>query len=160
MDLPSFPIMWGPGYIGLTIALFLYGVEICQSALSRKLYCFVRAFMIPILGCHPSTVTSSVSLVYFITFMVQAFYAHRVWIISGQNIAITSAVLVSTTLQLLFGLIVIETVQTPTDVTLYSNKYLLMSSVASAVCDAIITLSVMYYLRSASIRYDPVYIQS
>ena len=31
-----------------------------------------------------------------------------------------------------------------------------MSSIASAICDAVITLSVMYYLRPTRIRYDSI----
>ncbi|KAF8452532.1 hypothetical protein L210DRAFT_846790, partial [Boletus edulis BED1] len=72
-----------------------------------------------------------------------SFYAQRVWIISGRNMIVTFAVLASATLQLCMS---------PTNEVLFSTKYTPMSSIASAVCDAIITLSVMYYLRPRSIR--------
>ena len=47
----------------------------------------------------------------------------------------------------------------PMPLTNKSCQYTPLSSVASAACDTIITLSVMYYLRPANIRYDHIFIQ-
>ncbi|KAF9220417.1 hypothetical protein BS17DRAFT_787358 [Gyrodon lividus] len=83
-----------------------------------------------------------------ITFMVQVFYAHRVWIISGQNRVLTFLVIALTTTQFLLGLmVVVEILRTPTFETLSSSRYMALSAVASAICDAMITSSVFYYLR-------------
>ncbi|KIJ13139.1 hypothetical protein PAXINDRAFT_170725 [Paxillus involutus ATCC 200175] len=81
---------------------------------------------------------AGIFMVFLITSMVQAFYAQRVWIISGQNRVITFGVIASTTAQF---------ARTPTSQVLSSSKYQAWSAVASATCDAIITSSVFYYLR-------------
>ncbi|KIJ61229.1 hypothetical protein HYDPIDRAFT_116216 [Hydnomerulius pinastri MD-312] len=106
--------------------------------------CTVRMPVVLIIG---------VFLVYLVTFIVQSFYAHRVWIISGRNKYVTAAVFASAALQLAFGSICIELVsRNQTYVTLFSSKFSPLSAVASAVCDALITLSVFYYLRPSTIR--------
>ncbi|KAH0831191.1 Metallo-dependent phosphatase-like protein [Lanmaoa asiatica] len=137
-------------------------------------YFFSSAFTNPILRCFPRVMILSVLLVVSdsikqyetmaqhlkccITFMVQVFYTQRVWIISGQNIIITFVVLACAILHLVFGLIdavvIVEVIRTPTNAVLYSTNYTPLSAVSSAACDAIITLSVVYYLRPASIRRE------
>ncbi|KIK81672.1 hypothetical protein PAXRUDRAFT_747794 [Paxillus rubicundulus Ve08.2h10] len=87
---------------------------------------------------------------YWITFMVQVFYAHRVWIISGYNRVITLVVVASTTAQFLLGLMIMgDIIRTPTFEALSFSKYTPWAAIASATCDAMITSSVFYYLRPA-----------
>jgi len=89
-------------------------------------------------------------IVFWVTFMVQAFYAHTVWIISGQNRVITFGVIASTTAQLVLGMMVLDnTAGTPMFEILVNSKYLAWSAFASAICDVMITSSVFYYLRPA-----------
>ncbi|KAF8835323.1 hypothetical protein BDN67DRAFT_975460, partial [Paxillus ammoniavirescens] len=89
-------------------------------------------------------------IIFWVTFMVQAFYAHKVWIISDHNRLITFGVIASTTAQLLLGLMVLDDIaRTPMLEVLANSKYLAWSAFASAICDAIITTSVFYYLRPA-----------
>ncbi|KAF9220418.1 hypothetical protein BS17DRAFT_344671 [Gyrodon lividus] len=98
----------------------------------------------------PWELTMSTLIVGCITFMVQVFYAHRVWIISGRNRALTLLVLASTTTQFLLGLMVVaEAIRTPTYQALSSARYTPFSAIVSATCDAMITSSVFYYLRQA-----------
>ncbi|KAF8835318.1 hypothetical protein BDN67DRAFT_975444 [Paxillus ammoniavirescens] len=98
----------------------------------------------------PWGLTPSVLLVYCVTFMVQLFYAHRVWIISGRNKVITFIVVASTTAQLVFGLMLIaQAIHTPTLEALSTSKNTPWAATASATCDAMITSSVFYYLRPA-----------
>ncbi|KAF8835322.1 hypothetical protein BDN67DRAFT_975457 [Paxillus ammoniavirescens] len=89
-------------------------------------------------------------MIFLVTFMVQAFYAHRVWIISGHNRVITFGVIAFTTAQFVLGLMVMgDVARTPTMEALVNSKYQAWSASASATCDAIITTSVFYYLRPA-----------
>ncbi|KIJ13148.1 hypothetical protein PAXINDRAFT_100845 [Paxillus involutus ATCC 200175] len=115
----------------------------------------------------PRVLPAGLFVIFLVTFMVQAyvpnplegvltyfnsaldsFYAHTVWIISGQNRVITFGVIASTTAQFVLGLMVMgDVARTPTIEVLSSSKYQAYSAFASATCDAIITSSVFYYLR-------------
>ncbi|KAF8556763.1 hypothetical protein OG21DRAFT_1506166 [Imleria badia] len=104
-------------------------------------------------GCvvyMPTLLIVSILFVYCITFIVQSFYTHRVWIISGRNRYITSAVFVSALAQLVLGLLCTAgLIHTPTYQVLFTIEYSPLAAIASALCDAIITISIMYYLRPA-----------
>ncbi|KAF8837276.1 hypothetical protein BDN67DRAFT_1071523 [Paxillus ammoniavirescens] len=98
----------------------------------------------------PGTLTGSVCIIFWIAFIVQIFYAHRVWIISGYNRVVTLGVIVSAIGQLVLGLVVVdEIIRTPTFNVLSGSRYTSLSALSSAICDAIITSSVYYYLRPA-----------
>ncbi|KIK77938.1 hypothetical protein PAXRUDRAFT_834797 [Paxillus rubicundulus Ve08.2h10] len=89
-------------------------------------------------------------LLYWIAFLVQIFYAHRVWIISDRNRVITVMVVASAITQFLFGLMVVaDGIRTPTVAALSFSRYTPWAAVASATCDAMITFSVFYYLQPA-----------
>ncbi|EGO23546.1 hypothetical protein SERLADRAFT_408898 [Serpula lacrymans var. lacrymans S7.9] len=99
---------WGPGLIGCIIALSLYGVALAQT------WFYWRAF--PRDGKHLKYL-GALTLSYFIPFVVQIFYGHRVWIISAKNRLLTASVL-------------------------YAG-----SALSSVICDVFITGSVIFYLR-------------
>ncbi|KIJ09527.1 hypothetical protein PAXINDRAFT_172466 [Paxillus involutus ATCC 200175] len=113
----SFALMRGPTYLGFTVALVLYGAGIGQ------LIRYVRAF--PSDKLHVKLLFITL-MQYWVTFMVQVFYAHRVWIMILDDI-----------------------IRTPTLDTLTFSRYTPWAAIASATCDAIITSSVFYYLRPA-----------
>ncbi|KAF8838413.1 hypothetical protein BDN67DRAFT_971630 [Paxillus ammoniavirescens] len=177
-------LIWGPTFIGFTVATASYGATIGQlmfyvrafprDKLLVKALVFIvfifdsahtfltssvlyRLFVRCRMNISPSCVVyspwglmPSVLLVYCVTFMVQLFYAHRVWIISGRNKVITFMVVASTTAQLVFGLMLIaQAIRTPTLEALSNSKNIPWAATASAACDAIITSSVFYYLRPA-----------
>ncbi|KIK75742.1 hypothetical protein PAXRUDRAFT_98543, partial [Paxillus rubicundulus Ve08.2h10] len=81
---------------------------------------------------------AGIFIIFVVTFMVQAFYAQRVWIISGRNRVITFVVVWHLTC---------SRTRTPTFEALSTSRYQAWSAFASAACDAIITSSVFYYLR-------------
>ncbi|KAH7922814.1 hypothetical protein BV22DRAFT_1037068 [Leucogyrophana mollusca] len=84
-----------------------------------------------------------------LTFAVQSFYAHRVWIISGRNKLITSAVLLTAFVQLVLGLICLgNAISTKSVAALYTSVFTCgTSAVASALCDLLITGSIFFYLH-------------
>lgn len=85
---------------------------------------------------------------YTLPFIVQSFYCHRVWIISGKNIYVTIPIILFAASSYVFGLILIP----PQEDGAFSNHAILKISVARAVqtvlCDSMISLSVYFYLRS------------
>ncbi|KIJ61230.1 hypothetical protein HYDPIDRAFT_169810 [Hydnomerulius pinastri MD-312] len=142
----SFELMWGPGVIGVGQYIFYLRAFPHDKYLVKALV-FIMLFLLydmrvlnDISTCHPR------ELIYWITLIVQGFYAHRVWIISGQNKVITSAVIVSATLQLLCTGALFRS---PTFDVLFGTEWSPISAIASAISDAIITLSVFYYLQPA-----------
>ncbi|KAF8130286.1 hypothetical protein EV363DRAFT_1450687 [Boletus edulis] len=179
-----FQLEWGPGLIGLTVAIAFYGVGVCQFAF--YLWAFphdmvqlkslvsivfiletvqtsglILAFHHLLIHCRLNdspecTTYLSASLLvviclsFCITFTVQCFYAHRVWIISGRNRVITSVVFLFAAAQLVLGLLFTAgMIHTPTFQLLATLKFSPLAAVTSAVCDALIMGSVMYYLRPA-----------
>ncbi|KAF8555933.1 hypothetical protein OG21DRAFT_1507159 [Imleria badia] len=83
-----------------------------------------------------------------VTIGVQMFYCYRVWIVSGKNRIVAGSVAILAGIQLILGatcsgfMITIGTVDI-----LFTNPYLPTSYGASALCDIIITVSMIYYLR-------------
>ncbi|KAI6003195.1 hypothetical protein F5J12DRAFT_928033 [Pisolithus orientalis] len=83
-----------------------------------------------------------------------SFYAHRVWIIGNRNKLLTGAVLVTSLAQLAFGLALLGMVyHTGIIDTLFSSPYSPLNALGSAICDAIITASIFFYLRPLSGRF-------
>ncbi|KAG1845173.1 hypothetical protein F4604DRAFT_1819660 [Suillus subluteus] len=86
---------------------------------------------------------------YTLPFIVQSFYCHRVWIISGNNIYVTIPIVLFAASSYVLGLILIP----PQQAGAFLNDAVLKISVARALqtvlCDSMISLSVYFYLRSA-----------
>ncbi|KAI6030328.1 hypothetical protein EDC04DRAFT_91262 [Pisolithus marmoratus] len=99
----------------------------------------------------PWDLSSAFASRFFIAFFVQCFYAHRVWIIGNRNKLLTGVVLVTAMAQLGFGLgcqVLLEVVcSTGLLNTLFISLFSPLNALLSAICDAIITISVFFYLR-------------
>ncbi|KIJ13149.1 hypothetical protein PAXINDRAFT_14047 [Paxillus involutus ATCC 200175] len=152
----SFALIWAPTLVGYTVALASYGATVGQLIYyvrafpsDRRLLKILRSLTELLAFCTRGFLAAFL-IVFWVTFMVQAFYAHTVWIISGQNRVITFGVIASTTAQLVLGMMVLDnTAGTPMFEILVNSKYLAWSAFASAICDVMITSSVFYYLRPA-----------
>ncbi|KAF8421712.1 hypothetical protein L210DRAFT_877653, partial [Boletus edulis BED1] len=140
----------------VTVKLQVYIVTVLDTVHSSTLisgfyhlWITCRANTSPACSYHHETITHYIK--YCITFMVQVFYAQRVWI---SKFMVPTPLFFHSLLLRLFNCVCRELVHySEYQLTvLFSTKYTPMSSIASAVCDAIITLSVMYYLRPRSIR--------
>lgn len=91
-----------------------------------------------------------VFMAYWIIFAVQCFYAYRVWIITAQNRLITGIICVLATASFVCGMILsglIISTREPED--LFHTKWSQLASSASALCDAVITGTVWWFLRPA-----------
>ncbi|KAH7922817.1 hypothetical protein BV22DRAFT_629879 [Leucogyrophana mollusca] len=101
------------------------------------------------LSVLPWELFMAVVLSYVVTFIVQSFYAHRVWIISGRNKLITVAVLTTTLAQFVLGMMCAgKAIRTRSVSALYTS--MLTGGAAaglSAFCDTLITGSVFFYLN-------------
>jgi len=91
---------------------------------------------------------------YGITLFVQSFYVHRVWIISGRNKLVTSAIVLAAFFQILFGILCFTIVLNAGDweVVISHPTYPALAAGASSVCDALITISVAYFLRTERLQ--------
>ncbi|KAI6118023.1 hypothetical protein F5141DRAFT_1095689 [Pisolithus sp. B1] len=84
----------------------------------------------------------------WIAFLVQCFYAHRVWIIGGRSKLLTCGVLVAALIQLAFGGLTLKDAYDSNNIaTYFSNPDSAANALASALCDAIITASIYFCLR-------------
>lgn len=180
-DLPI-ALKWEPGLIGMSIALALYGVLVCQYLFyilafprdRRLIKCAV--FLVFILDtvntltslsfhcrtlilCRWKTTNAcsfqltwdlSATLVsgLFVSFFVQCFYAHRVWIICGLSKPLTGIVLFVALAALAFGMLTLGDMYSTNDIgTMFNNPYSAVNALASAICDGIITTSIYICLR-------------
>ncbi|KAF8835252.1 hypothetical protein BDN67DRAFT_984747 [Paxillus ammoniavirescens] len=109
------------------------GCHLCEGVRSRSF---------DVLACFNSALVS--------------FYAHRVWIISGHSRVITFVVVQAQFHRLSLRLpslvfptevVIDQLIRHPTLEVLSGSKYTPSCSLASAICDAVITSSVYYYLR-------------
>ncbi|KAH7908906.1 hypothetical protein BJ138DRAFT_1181407 [Hygrophoropsis aurantiaca] len=91
----------------------------------------------------------AVILSYLVTFVVQSFYVHRVWIISAHNRWITVTVLVTALAQFVFGMLCTgNAIRTKSVAALYTSMVTGGSAAGMSVaCDTVITSSVFYYLH-------------
>ncbi|OJA11486.1 hypothetical protein AZE42_11950 [Rhizopogon vesiculosus] len=107
---------------------------------------------------------------YTITLFVQSFYIHRVWIISGRNKLVTGLICVAAFFQIreyglsssvytvlntaVFGLLCTGTVLNARDWQVMFNDpaYPALAAGSSSVCDALITISVAYFLRTKRLQ--------
>ncbi|KAL4071692.1 hypothetical protein V8B97DRAFT_2109878 [Scleroderma yunnanense] len=77
-----------------------------------------------------------------------SFYAHRVWIISDRNKPLFCAVLTFACAQFIFGMLFMaEGISTNNMAIMFNSWFCPLDSVSSAICDAIITISICVYLR-------------
>ncbi|KAI6030329.1 hypothetical protein EDC04DRAFT_91193 [Pisolithus marmoratus] len=189
----------GPGLIGLTVALALYGMVVCQYLFyvpafpddkrllrSAVLLVFIldtvhtlailSFYSRTLINCRWNTTyactlempwdfSTALGTSCLVSFFVQwfeafltlrsafstsrnSFYAHRVWIIGNRNKLLTGAVFVTALVQVVFGFALLGVARyTDNITTLFSSPYNPVNSLGSAVCDAIITASVSFYLR-------------
>ncbi|KAN0091546.1 hypothetical protein V8E55_005112 [Tylopilus felleus] len=90
---------------------------------------------------------------YAITFLVQCFFCHRVWIITGYKRSVTSAVLLIAVVQLVLGTwVTIETIQKGTIKFLYTTPLVPLAAGVSTVCDIIITVTIFKHLWRSELR--------
>lgn len=100
----------------------------------------------------PTTQMTSLTIAFAsnscVAFLVQCFYAHRVWIIGGRNELLTCGVILAAFAQLAFGASALEDAYDSNNIaTYFSNPDLAANALASAICDAVITASVFFCLR-------------
>ncbi|KAL4069247.1 hypothetical protein J3A83DRAFT_4249894 [Scleroderma citrinum] len=83
-------------------------------------------------------------------FPYNSFYAHRVWIMSARNKPLICAVLTSAWTQLIVIYFVLHPIgrnSTQNSATMLDSWVSPAGAISSAVCDAIITISIFIYLR-------------
>jgi len=91
----------------------------------------------------------AVILNYFITFTVQCFYVQLLWIISGNHKLITILVVSTAIVEFVIGLVCsVQTFRHQTIQYIFTTPLIAYSAIASTICDAIITISVVYFLRA------------
>jgi len=117
-----------------------------------------------LLRCHRSDIPTcktdltwgayvAVPVNYIITFAVQCFYCHRVWIITGNKRSITLTALLIAVVQLALGTWAsIETVKHGTIEFLFTTPLIPVASGVSTVCDIIITGTIFKYLWRSELR--------
>lgn len=87
---------------------------------------------------------------YWIIFAVQCFYAYRVWIITAQNRLITGTICALATASFVCGMILSGLIiVTRNPEVLFHTKWTQLASSASALCDAVITGAIWWFLRPA-----------
>lgn len=121
---------------------------------------FIGAIWRILVSCHRTSLDCQTSFSwgalavlignYTITLFVQSFYIHRVWIISGRNKLVIGPICVAAFFQILFGLLCTGTVLKARDWQVMFNDpvYPALAAGSSSVCDALITTSVAYFLRT------------
>ncbi|KAH7925605.1 hypothetical protein BV22DRAFT_1195004 [Leucogyrophana mollusca] len=84
-----------------------------------------------------------------ITMLVQSFYAHRLWIISGHNKLVVAVVLATALAGFVLGLLGISLIVRAGSPTAERIILVVISSACgvSMLCDVIITASIFFYLR-------------
>ncbi|KIK14814.1 hypothetical protein PISMIDRAFT_687642 [Pisolithus microcarpus 441] len=172
---------WGPGLIGTTIGLALYGVSIFQYLFyvstfpndKRLLRSVVFVVFIldtlntigllsfyyrTLISCRwqttyactlemPWDLSTALGTLFLVSFFVQCFYAHRVWIIGSRNVLLTGSVVVTALVQTGFGFRLLGAARSTNNITtLFDTPYAPINGMGSAVCDVIITASVFFYL--------------
>ncbi|KAI6147979.1 hypothetical protein BKA82DRAFT_4146731 [Pisolithus tinctorius] len=138
----------------LVFALDTFGTITLLSYYCRELIVCRRQTSYACTVGVPWYMSSALGANLFTAFFVQCFYAHRVWIIGNRNKLLTGAVLVTSLAQLAFGLVLLGMVyHTGIIDTLFSSPYSPLNALGSAICDAIITTSIFFYLRPLSGRF-------
>ncbi|KAH7928377.1 hypothetical protein BV22DRAFT_1030864 [Leucogyrophana mollusca] len=181
MDNISSAVKYGPGFMGLIISLWLYGITfgqyvfyLCTFPLDKKALKFLVLIVFLLDSGHsyslsayywlqliswraspasalfvPWELMMGMVFAYCVALIVQSFYAHRVWIISGHNKFLAGAVFVMAIAQFALGMTcVADTIRERTAVSL-ANSVLTVGSASaiSIICDLIITGSIFFYLH-------------
>ncbi|KAI6160230.1 hypothetical protein EDD17DRAFT_1603757 [Pisolithus thermaeus] len=110
----------------------------------------------------PWDLSSAIGTSFTTAFFVQCFYAHRVWIIGNRNKFLTGAVLITALVQFGFGIVLLgEVCHSDLINSLFVSPFSPANALGSAICDAIITTSIYFYLRSsrAGLLWKENYIQ-
>jgi len=98
----------------------------------------------------PWQMVVTVFVLYLIIFFVQCFYAHRVWIITGNNHWITGIIYMLAIASFVSGMIVCCLgLYTRSPEVMFSTKWSPISTFASALCDCVITGSIWLFMRPA-----------
>ncbi|KAF8845164.1 hypothetical protein BDN67DRAFT_548876 [Paxillus ammoniavirescens] len=103
---------------------------------------------------------ATVLMSYIITFAVQCFYCHRIWIISGKGKQVTVAIFVTAIGQLGLGAwCSVETIRHGTINFLYSTPLVPCAAAVSTLCDVFITGAVFKYMWMSELRKRASFIQ-
>ncbi|OAX35314.1 hypothetical protein K503DRAFT_376933 [Rhizopogon vinicolor AM-OR11-026] len=120
----------------------------CTSALYWKLLVVCRRNDSPKCQIIPWELFTGILLACALSFIVQCFYAHRIWIITCKNRKLTGSVLVTALAQYGLGTsAAILTAQTRNAASAFTSRLEIPYSVASATCEALISGIILLYLR-------------
>ncbi|KAH7921378.1 hypothetical protein BV22DRAFT_735766 [Leucogyrophana mollusca] len=96
----------------------------------------------------PWQLTVMIQLCYCTTFIVQSFYAHRVWIISGRNKSVTTLVFGMATAQMVVGTMCVSIgIRKQSVDDIFSSRLSGAGALLSVFCDTLITGAVFFYLH-------------
>ncbi|OJA09047.1 hypothetical protein AZE42_04733 [Rhizopogon vesiculosus] len=160
----STDFVWGPGLIGFTMATVFYGTALGQFIFymqsfprdTKKFKLFLAVIV-------------SVSLLYYCCrFLITGdrpgsclqfsgiFYAHRVWIITEYNRLITGIICALAVASLIFGTSCVDLLSlsqgSEVSLSLVTGgllQWTQFATLASALCDVVITATVWWFLRPA-----------
>ncbi|KIJ69185.1 hypothetical protein HYDPIDRAFT_105780 [Hydnomerulius pinastri MD-312] len=139
--------------VGITIVMDTIHVWGCSQLYWQLLVACRRNFSQDCQTRLPVSFSLAVFLNYCITFIVQCFYAQRVWIVSGRNKLITFLVVVPAVVGLGIGLVCsVKTFQYMTIQYIFTTPLIAYCAVVSTVCDIMITGSIVYFLRAGQSR--------
>ncbi|KAI6019479.1 hypothetical protein BKA83DRAFT_4306498 [Pisolithus microcarpus] len=180
----STALKWGPGFVGMSIGLAMYGVLVRQFLFytmafprdKRLVKCVALLVFVldtvntltclsfycrTLILCRWKTSYTctlqpswdlSTNLVsrFMVSFLVQCFYAHRVWMICGRSKLLTSIVLFVALAALVFGVLLLkDSYTTRNNGNFFYSPYSLFNALASAICDGLITTTMYLSLRGS-----------
>ncbi|KAI9571362.1 hypothetical protein HD554DRAFT_172174 [Boletus coccyginus] len=94
-------------------------------------------------------ISLAVLMNYIIIFIVQCFYVQRAWIVTGRHKLVISLAVTTAVAGFIVGLVCsIFTFQQRTVQFIFTTPLTATSSVLSTICDAILTGSIVYFLRA------------
>ncbi|KAI6123059.1 hypothetical protein EV401DRAFT_1299167 [Pisolithus croceorrhizus] len=166
----STALKWGPGFVGISIGLVMYGVSVCQYLFyimafprdRRLIKCVVLLVLFCcrtlVLGRWTTTyacvlqlswdLSTNLGSRFVVSFLVQCFYAHRIWMICGRSKLLTGTVLLAALAALVFGTLMLQDMNNTRDIgNLFTSPYSPANAMASAICDGLITTSIYISLR-------------
>ncbi|KAI6118018.1 hypothetical protein F5141DRAFT_598428 [Pisolithus sp. B1] len=178
----STALKWGPGFVGMSIGLAMYGVSVCQYLFyvmafprdRRLIKCVVLLVFVldtintvtslsfccrTLVLCRWTTtyactlqlswdLSTNLGSRFVVSFLVQCFYAHRVWMICGRSKLLTGIVLLVALAALVFGTLMLQDMYNTRDIgNLFTSPYSPANAMASTICDGLITTSIYLSLR-------------
>ncbi|KIK13342.1 hypothetical protein PISMIDRAFT_406131 [Pisolithus microcarpus 441] len=100
----STALKWGPGFVGMSIGLAMYGVLVRQFLFYTMAFPRDKRLVNYTCTLQPSwDLSTNLVSRFMVSFLVQCFYAHRVWMICGRSKLLTSIVLFVALAALVFG---------------------------------------------------------